>query len=74
MNDLLSILAIVGPSAVAITTLVVNRRDKLVAKVNELAERIARIEGKLDYIAPSIARVGAVPGTPDQQLSVVDNT
>ncbi len=36
-----------GPSVVALAAIFANRRDKLVDKVNDLAERVSRIEGIL---------------------------
>ena len=37
----------VGPTVVALAVVVLNRRDRLADKVNELSERVARIEGIL---------------------------
>ncbi|MCY4621381.1 MAG: hypothetical protein OXD34_06035 [bacterium] len=37
----------VGPTVVALAVVILNRRDRLADKVNELSERVARIEGIL---------------------------
>jgi len=38
---------VVGPTVVALAVVILNRRDRLADKVNELSERVARIEGIL---------------------------
>lgn len=37
----------VGPTVVALVVVILNRRDRLADKVQELSERVARIEGIL---------------------------
>lgn len=37
----------VGPTVVALAVVILNRRDRLADKVQELSERVARIEGIL---------------------------
>lgn len=37
----------VGPTIVALAVVILNRRDRLADKVQELSERVARIEGIL---------------------------
>ena len=42
-----SVFGAVGPTVVALAVVILNRRDRLADKVQELSERVARIEGIL---------------------------
>ena len=42
-----SVFGTVGPTVVALAVVILNRRDRLADKVQELSERVARIEGIL---------------------------
>ena len=42
-----SVFGAVGPTVVALAVVILNRRDWLADKVQELSERVARIEGIL---------------------------
>ena len=42
-----NVFAMAGPTVLALVVVVLNRRDGLVDKVNEISERVARIEGIL---------------------------
>lgn len=42
-----SVFGAVGPTVVALVVVILNRRDRLADKVQELSERVARIEGIL---------------------------
>lgn len=46
--DLLNGMGIIAGAAVSIAALVVSRRDRLVDSVNELSQRIARLEALFD--------------------------
>ena len=45
--EFISVFGAVGPTVIALVVVVLNRRDRLADKVQELSERVARIEGIL---------------------------
>lgn len=46
-SEFSSVFGAVGPTVVALAVVIFNRRDRLADKVQELSERVARIEGIL---------------------------
>lgn len=42
-----AVFGVVGPTVVALAVVILNRRDRLADKVQEISERVARIEGIL---------------------------
>ena len=47
LGEFSAVFGTVGPTVVALAVVILNRRDRLADKVQELSERVARIEGIL---------------------------